>query len=197
MELSSEGLLGFFGTVVPHLNEKQRRVVAGAMVVALGRGGQARVAEATGMSTSTVNLASQQVRSGVALSARQRRPGAGTKTAIDRQPGLGEALDELVHLTTTRGSPMSPLRWPLKSTYELAQELTAQGFKVSAELVRRRLHQMGYSVQTPSKRVEGASHPDPGASQFRYLNNLVGGQLDAGLALGKSGRAPCGPGPNL
>ena len=42
VELSSEGLAGFFLTVMPHLDERQRRVVAGAMVRALGRGGQAR-----------------------------------------------------------------------------------------------------------------------------------------------------------
>ena len=46
-----------------------------AMVVALGRGGQARVVEATGMSTSTVNTATREVRAGVEPSERQRRPG--------------------------------------------------------------------------------------------------------------------------
>ena len=64
LELSPEGLRKFFGTVLPHLNEKQRRCVTGAMVVALGRGGQARVVEASGLSSSTVNTATQQVRAG-------------------------------------------------------------------------------------------------------------------------------------
>jgi len=178
VELSSEDLRGFFDTVLPHLNEKQRRVVAGAMVAALGRGGQARVAEATGMSTSTVNLATQQVRAGIEVSGRQRQRGAGTKAAIDRQPGLLQALDELVH-PSTRGSPMSPLRWTLKSTYELARELTARGFKVSAELVRRLLRQMGYSLQAPSKQIEGASHPDRDG-QFRSINAIAERQLRAG-----------------
>ena len=40
MELSPDGLAGFFDTVLPHLNELQTRVVAGAMAEALGRGGQ-------------------------------------------------------------------------------------------------------------------------------------------------------------
>ena len=39
MELSSKGLTGFFETVLPHLDERQKRVLAGAMVEALGRGG--------------------------------------------------------------------------------------------------------------------------------------------------------------
>ena len=178
MELSSEGLRGFFETVLPHLNEKQRRVVTGAMTVALGRGGQARVVEASGMSSSTVFTAAKEVRAGMEPSDRQRRPGAGDKPAIDRQPGLLAALDELVH-PETRGTPMSPLRWTLKSTYELARELTGQGFRASAELVRRLLHQMGYSLQAPAKQNEGTSHPDRDA-QFRYINDLAARRLKAG-----------------
>ena len=178
MELSSEGLQGFFETVSPHLNERQRRVVAGAMAVALARGGQARVVEASGMSSSTVLSAAKEVRSGVVPWERQRRPGAGDKPAIDRQPGLLEALDELVH-PSTRGTPMSGLRWTLKSTYELARDLQQRGFRVSAELVRRLLHQMGYSLQAPAKQNEGTAHPDRDG-QFRYINDLAARHLKAG-----------------
>ena len=178
MELSSEGLATFFDTVLPHLNEKQRRVVAGAMVVALGRGGQARVAEASGMSTSTVNTATRQVRAGIEVSDRQRDEGGGDRPAVDKQPGLLEALDDLVH-PSTRGTPMSALRWTLKSTYELARDLQARGYRASAELVRRLLHQMGYSLQAPAKQNEGTSHPDRDG-QFRYLNDLTVQRLAAG-----------------
>ena len=54
MDASVEELRGFFETVLPHLNEVQRRLVAGAMAVPLGRGGKSRVAEASGMSRNTV-----------------------------------------------------------------------------------------------------------------------------------------------
>jgi Rhodopirellula transposase DDE domain len=171
VELSPEGLAGFFETVLVHLNEKQRRVVAGAMVVALGRGGQARVVEASGMSSSTVNTATQQVRNGVEPSERQREEGGGDRPAIEKQPGLLEALDELVH-PSTRGTPMSALRWTLKSTYELARDLQDEGFRASAELVRRLLRQMGYSLQAPAKQNEGTAHPDRDG-QFRYINDLA------------------------
>lgn len=176
--LTSEALNGFFVTVFPHLNEKQRRVTAGAMVAALGRGGQARVIEASGLSSSTVNTATQQVRRGVEVSDRQRVEGGGDRPAILKQPGLLEALDELVH-PDTRGTPMSLLRWTLKSTYRLASDLQARGFDVSAELVRRLLHQMGYSLQAPSKQNEGTSHPDRNA-QFEYLHALSVLVVDSG-----------------
>jgi transposase len=170
MELTSEGLAWFFETVTPHLGERQRRIVAGAMAEALGHGGQARVAEASAMSTNTLWRATKEVREGLEVSDRERRPGAGDKPAIERQPGLLEALDELVH-PQTRGNPMSMLRWTSKSTYELADELVRQGFRASSELVRRLLHQLGYSLQAPAKAKEGTQHPDRDA-QFRYLNDI-------------------------
>jgi transposase len=178
VELSSEGLAGFFATTLPHLNERQRRLVVGAMAEALGRGGQARVVEASAMSSSTVAKAVAEVRAGIEPSARQRAPGAGDKPAVDKQPGLLEALDELVH-PETRGTPMSALRWTLKSTYELAWVLQGRGFRVSAELVRRLLHQMGYSLQAPAKQNEGSAHPDRDG-QFRHLNALAAERLAAG-----------------
>ena len=178
MELSLEGLEGFFTVTLPHLNERQRRLVAGAMAEALGRGGQARVAEASAMSSSTVAKAVSEVRSGVVPSDRLRAPGGGDRPAAEKQPGLIEALDELVH-PETRGTPMSALRWTLKSTYELARDLQGRGFTVSAELVRRLLHEMGYSLQAPSKQNEGSSHPDRDG-QFGRINALVAERLAAG-----------------
>jgi len=178
VELALGDLRGFFATVSPHLNEKQRRVMAGAMAEALGRGGQARVTEAAGLSSHTVYRAVKEVRAGVEVSDRQRAPGGGDKPAVDKQPGLFEALDELVW-PETRGTPMSPLRWTSKSTYALARELTAQGFRVSAELVRRLLKQMGYSLQAPAKVKQGSDHPDRDG-QFAHLNRAVAEHLGAG-----------------
>jgi len=178
VELSPEALTRFFETVSPHLNERQRRVVSGALAEAFGRGGQGLVVQASGMSSNTLWRAVREVREGIEPSDRVRAPGAGEKPAVDKQPGLAEALDELVH-PETRGHPMSSLRWTLKSTYELARELQSAGFKVSAELVRRLLHEMGYSLQAPSKQNEGASHPDRGG-QFDHLNALVAERLASG-----------------
>ena len=163
---------------MPHLNEVQRRVVAGSMARAIGHGGRSRVADAAGMSRNTVVKALAEVEAGIEPSDRIRAVGAGDKPAIDKQPGLLVALDELVH-PETRGTPMSPLKWTLKSTYQLARELGDQGFSASAELVRRLLHQAGYSLQAPAKQLEGTAHPDRNA-QFEYLNKIVAEALAAG-----------------
>ena len=168
----------FFETVLPHLNEVQRRVVTGSMAKVLGRGGKTAVAEASGLSRNTVTKAVAEVIVGIEPSDRLRPPGAGDKPAIEKQPGLLEASDELVH-PDTRGTPMSGLRWTLKSTYQLSRDLTERGFSASAELVRRLLHQMGYSLQAPAKQLEGTAHPDRDG-QFRYLNDQVTERLAAG-----------------
>jgi len=171
MEASRDELARFFSTVLPHLNEMQRRVVAGAVVVELGRGGKSAVADASGMSRNTVIKAEREVLAGIEPSDRQRAPGGGDLPAEVKQPGLLEALDELVN-PETRGNPMSLLRWTSKSTANLASELVRQGFKITDDTVARILKSLGYSLQAPAKEKEGASHPDRNA-QFAYLNDQV------------------------
>jgi transposase len=177
VEVSRDELGRFFTTVMPHLNEVQRRVVAGAMAVGLGRGGKTAVAEAAQMSRNTVIKAAGEVEADIEPSVRQRAPGGGDIKAEVKQPGLLEALDELVD-PETRGSPMSRLRWTAKSTATLARELVAQGYAISDDTVGRILKDLGYSLQAPAKEKEGAAHPDRDA-QFRYLNDEVTAFLGA------------------
>ncbi len=164
--------------VLPHLNELQRRVVAGAMAEALGRGGKGAVAEASGMSRNTVIKAEREVSEGIEPTARQRALGGGDIKSEDKQPGLLEALDELVH-PATRGNPMSYMRWTSKSTGKLATELVRQGYKTTDDTVGRILRSLGYSLQAPSKQKEGTAHPDRDA-QFAYLNTEVGRFMKTG-----------------
>ena len=165
-------------TVMPHLDERQRRIAVGSVARLVGRGGIVAVAEATGMSRSTVQKAVGEIDAGVEVSVRVRPPGAGRPKAIDAQPGLLLALDELVD-PESRGDPMCRLRWTTKSTRTLARELQAQGYEISHVTVAQLLHQMGYSLQAPAKENEGAQHVDRDA-QFRHLNAQVEAHLDAG-----------------
>ena len=105
MEVTGEALARFFDVVLPHLNEVQRRVVAGASAEMLGRGGKTAVAAASGMSRNTVIKAEAEVAAGIEPSARLRAAGGGDKPLTDKQPGLLTALDELVD-PATRGNPM-------------------------------------------------------------------------------------------
>ena len=178
MEVTEQGLARFFEVVLPHMNEVQRRVVAGAMAETLGRGGKTAVAAASGMSRNTVIKAEGEIAAGIEPSVRLRAPGGGDKSLLDTQPGLLQALDELVH-PETRGNPMSKLRWTSKSSTKLAEELMAQGFEVSSRSVLRLLHRLGYSLQANAKVSEGRQHPDRDA-QFHHLNDTASTFIDDG-----------------
>ena len=157
-----------FEAIFPHLDERQRRLLLGAEARALGHGGIRLVAGAAGVREATVSLGAGELESGAEPLGRARRPGGGRKRAADLDPGLRPALLALVE-PDERGDPMSPLRWTAKSTRVLADELMAQGHKVSADTVGDLLRAEGFSLQGNAKTTEGAQHPDRDA-QFRYIS---------------------------
>lgn len=103
----------------------------------------------------------------MALKHRVRREGAGRPRLTNADTGLCPALQELVE-STTRGDPMSPLRWTYKSVRTMAAELNRQGHPVSHQAVSEVLQSLGYSLQVNRKTREGAGHPDRNA-QFEYI----------------------------
>lgn len=66
------------------------------MPVGLGRGGKTAVAEMAQMSRNTVIKAAGEVEAGIGQSVRLRAPGGDVIKAEITQPGLLQALDELV-----------------------------------------------------------------------------------------------------
>ncbi len=168
----------FFSFMSRLLDERQRRLLAGAMARALGRGGQAAVVRASKMSSRTVFDGTREVDAGAGPSERVRGEGGGRPRLIDVDPDLLIDLDDLVE-PDARGDPMSPLRWTLKSTRQLARALQEMGHKVSSWTVGQLLHQMDYSLQATAKTVEGAQHPDRDG-QFGYINRLAGERLAGG-----------------
>jgi hypothetical protein len=169
---------GLYELIAPHLTEKQRRLLAGAAARALGRGGGARMARISRLSRPTVYAGVRELDARPDPRGRVRRPGGGPKRLIERDPGLLQALDELV-APDTRGDPASPLRWTCKSTRQLADALVAQGFQVSDDTVGRLLKQQGFTLQRTLKTEEGAQHPDREA-QFDYINQQAKQHLAAG-----------------
>ena len=164
--------------VKPHLDERQWRLLLGAEAETIGWGGISQVARAAGVSRTTVQSAVGQVRAGVAPSGRVRAPGGGRPPVETTQPGIEEALNDLI-APETRGDPMSALRWTTKSLTQLSAGLSAQGFRVGRSTVARLLHQAGYRLQAVFKAKEGTQHPDRDA-QFTYINALAGQFLAAG-----------------
>jgi hypothetical protein len=178
VEIAEEDLTRFFSVTLPLFDERERRLLAAAAVDMLGRGGQARVAEATGMSRNTLLTGAKELADGAVRADRVRRPGAGRKKAVDLDPEMLVLLDSLVE-PDSRGDPMSPLRWTIRSTRQLSAEMTRLGHQAGSSLVGRMLHYLGYSLQANAKVTEGAQHPDRDA-QFRHINTVAGEHLGAG-----------------
>ena len=159
-----------FLTLAPFLDERGRRLVAAAEAFTAGYGGITAVAMATGMAPSTIGRGLKELAQDEP-GERIRRPGAGRKPAIFKDPTLLPDLEALVE-PTTRGDPQSPLRWTCKSVRHLAEALQQQGHKVSRTLVAELLNMAGYSLQGNRKTKEGDSHPDRDA-QFAHINTQV------------------------
>ena len=154
------------------LDERGRRRWAAVEARSLGWGGITAVSIATGISDRTIRTGIKELEGLDPLTPdRQRRNGGGRKSHQDVQPELLDALDRLIN-PTTRGDPMSPLRWTCKSTRTLAAELCKQGYQVSPSAVRTLLVKLGYSLQANRKKREGKQHPDRDA-QFHHINARV------------------------
>jgi transposase len=106
---------------------------------------------------------------------RVRRVGAGRPKATTRDPKLREDLERMID-PLTRGDPESPLRWTCKSVRQLARALVKLGHQVSHQTVAELLHEMGYSLQSNRKTLEGSHHADRNA-QFEHINQAVQLQL--------------------
>ncbi len=165
-----------FELLRPVMTERMRRHWAASEALALPRGGITMVAAATGLSRTTITAGMRALRSGAAPEgevdgSRSRQPGGGRPLVEDVDATVCADLERLVE-PTTRGDPMSPLRWTCKSTRQLAEALNRQGHTVSHQTVALLLHDLGYSLQANRKTREGSSHPDRNA-QFEFINARV------------------------
>src|ERR1700724_1049963 len=124
-----------FELLCPLMNERMRRHWAACEAMTLPRGGVTLVAEATGLSRTTIWAGLREVRHPDLLPAddlpreRSRHAGAGRPLLEQVDSTLVKDLEALVE-ATTRGDPQSPLRWTCKSTRNLAAELNRQGHRV-------------------------------------------------------------------
>jgi hypothetical protein len=166
----------------PSMDERMRRLWAGSEADAIGWGGVAAVARATGMAISTVRKGRDEVRAGARPQdvVKVRRKGGGRRPIEVEHPELWPALEKLVD-PVTRGDPESPLRWTCKSMQRLSSEMFDRfGIEVSDGTIARLLRDHDYSLQAPNKSVEGAQHPDRNA-QFEHINAKAEDFIGRGL----------------
>jgi len=165
-----------YRSLAPLMDERMRRQWGATEAQTYGWGGLSAVSDATGMSRNTIRkglaeLAVRKKNPKAVVDSSLRMKGGGRKRLTETDPGLMEALEQLVE-PTTRGDPMAPLRWTCKSTTHLAEALTRQAHPIGPWTVGNLLKTAGYSLQSNRKTKEGGSHPDRNA-QFEHINAMV------------------------
>jgi hypothetical protein len=173
-------LAGKYAELRPHLDERAWRLYLGsearAHAESAGCGlpaAVAAVAGAAGVSRATVAAGAAELADGAVPSpGRQRRRGAGRPRAEDAQPGLRQALEEVLE-AGKRGDPVAAVTWNILSLRGIAGKLAARGFAVKKDAVARMMRADGYSLQGMSRVKEGKQHPDRDA-QFGRINDMIG-----------------------
>lgn len=164
--------------ITPYLDEKQRRILYGSAATALGHGGISFVNQVTGSARNTIMSGMEEAATSEEAqsvshteSERIRRPGAGRKSTLEKNPLLYEKIEEIITQEGgTYGDPEKPLRWTTWSLRKIAGELAKFGINVSQNIVSRALDALGYSKQQNQKMYQvGEQHPDRDA-QFHFIS---------------------------
>lgn len=174
--------------LTPYLDEKQKRIFYGSVASVLGHGGITFVNEITGPARNTITSGMDEIESPLEEKTPQddkadrvRKPGAGRKSALEKNPLLYEKIEEIITQNgDTYGNPEKPLRWTTWSLRKIAVELVKSGIKVSQNIVSRALDALGYSKQQNQKMYQvGEQHPDRDA-QFCFINETSAEFLSKG-----------------
>ncbi|HEX3542508.1 MAG TPA: hypothetical protein VHT75_18920 [Acidimicrobiales bacterium] len=147
LAVGPDALATFFESLMPALDERQRRLLAGATARMLGGSTLTRVAAAAGMSRATVNAGMADIDRGDIYPGRARAPGGGRKKLVEWQPALLDALDGLIEPAHAGSSAL--FRWTDLSLAQLAKSLEKLGFWISADSLGRLLKSLGYRLRAP------------------------------------------------
>jgi hypothetical protein len=159
-------------TILPILNERQRRIYLLAEAQSIGWGGKSKIAQLSSVTRRTIAKGATDLLEAEDVAMKHiRKAGGGRKKVIEHQPELLQAIEDIVS-PHTMGNPMNPLIWTSKSIRKITAELLILGYKVSHEVVRQCLIELGYSLQANKKTKEGGDSPDRNA-QFEHINDTA------------------------
>ena len=165
-----------------YLNESQLRKYLASEAIALGRGGIKAVSDISGVHRNTIAAGIKEIKSQNSEqqdTTRIRAEGGGRKRIIVSQPGILDALDQLV-APDSYGNPENPLRWTTKSARHLASELQKQGYRVERDTVCDLLRILGFSLQQNQKMRQTGKESPERDDQFEHINTTSKEYLEAG-----------------
>ena len=158
-------------SLLPLLNEEQKRVYLATETIYLGRGGKAKLEKLIGVSHNTINKGLRELKTGAPIVSigRIRKEGGGRKKKITAE--LWKRIGAFIE-PHTRGEPESPLQWVSKSLRNIEATLKTDGINVSHRVIGEALKEKGFSLQSNRKTYEGKGHVDRD-SQFEFINRKV------------------------
>ena len=155
-----------------HIDEKTKRLLAAAMSLSLGYGGNKVIREITRLNPDTIKLGVEQLTGEEKVNGnRIRRTGGGRKPITAIYPDIEAELLKLVE-ANTQGDPENPLLWTSKSLQNLKDALKNKGYDVSLPVISELLSKNEYSMQANKRRFEG-SNDENRNSQFEYINKVI------------------------
>jgi hypothetical protein len=160
------------------MDELTKRKWAASEALAIGRGGENRVSEATGISRATIRRGMQEIQARKdpdfkqdELNNRIRQPGGGrkkiTEKYLDLLPNLHAIVDPI-----TSGDPMKVVKWTSLSTYKISDSLKSLGFPISPDTVGKILKEESFCLQVTHKSIEGKPSLERDA-QFLFINESI------------------------
>jgi Rhodopirellula transposase DDE domain len=154
------------------LREQDRRHYAAVEAHKLGHGGTEYIAQLFGIDPKTI----RKGRGELDLlpdhpSARVRRPGAGRKRRLEKEPEIHTAFQAVIH-DYTAGSPTDEkVIWTNLTREEIADRLDERGIAISANIVDQLLEKYGYHELEALRMQCLDQHPDRNA-QFEVINQF-------------------------
>ena len=161
-----------YKSILPLLNDRQRRLYLSIEAKHFGYGGITKVSTLSGVSRVVITKGIkelQEIPKGTIV--KSRESGGGRKKTVDKYPAIKAELKSIIE-PHTRGEPESPLLWTSKSLRKISSELKSKGYSVSHRLVGDILKSEGFSLQANRKTDEGKSHPDRN-TQFQHIHKKV------------------------
>ncbi len=179
----------FVGSMMPTLNERQRRLFLAKLSDYLGYGSAKELSELTGVSQRTISQAKKEfkdaevdpkARPKADEQGRIRAPGGGRKSILETDPEIWTSLERLLDGNTV-GNPQSIITWTTKSLRDLSDELVAEGIVTNHVTVGKILEMMGFSLQQNKKYTESGNPGPDRDEQFRHISRVCGEAIAEGL----------------
>ena len=172
-----DGMKDVIATMMPLLDERQRRIFLSVLSENLGWGSASDISEFTGISLQTLTRGRSEAdllprdpraRPKSDSDQRIRAEGGGRKSKTSENPEIKKAILSMLDGNII-GDPMSPLTWTTKSTRNLSEALKEQGMDVSYRIVNQVLKDEGFSLQQNKKYVQTGNPGPDRDEQFRYI----------------------------